>query len=288
MNKVGILYQAKLASAKPLAEEIERKLKAGRVAETWLASAWDELDVTSKAPGSDMIITLGGDGTILRAARVAAPLNVPVWAVNLGRLGFMTESSPDEVFTQLTYFLEGQAWVEERLMLHAGLQTATKSLMAKSADGPVLVESCDSFHALNDVVVARGDRVRVIYVDVTIDGEKGPSYVADGVIVATPTGSTGYSLSGGGPILHPELQSVVITPIAPHFGASRTLVLPASAQVELHVSTDHSAVMSIDGQVDVPVQSGDVVKVAKSPYVTRLLRVQPRTYFYRALAARLR
>ena len=173
-------------------------------------------------------------------------------------------------------------------MLQVEQKTAAQSLTARSVDGQATLDPDCSFHALNEVAVARGDRLRVINVDVTIDGERGPSYVGDGVIVATPTGSTGYSLAVGGPILHPELDNLVIAPIAPHLNNGRALVIPASATVELDIRTDDGAILGVDGQVDVKLYTGDGAKVFRSPYVTRLLRAQSRTYFYRAITARLK
>lgn len=288
MDKIGILYHPKVASALPLAEELERTARAAGVSRVWLSSAWDEKRIVEGASGCGMVITLGGDGTILRAARAVSPLGVPILTVNLGKLGFMAELGPENACARLPLFLEGKAWVEERLMLQVELKTDARSLTARSVEGRSTLDPSSPFHALNEVVVARGDRVRLIYVDIAVDGEKAPSYAGDGAMVATPTGSTGYSLAAGGPILHPELDSFIITPIAPHLSVARSLVIPAAATVELDIRTDDGAILSLDGQVDVPLQNGDGARVTRSPYVTRLLRAQSRAYFYGALAARLR
>ncbi|MDO8670589.1 MAG: NAD(+)/NADH kinase [Dehalococcoidia bacterium] len=288
MDKIGILFHPKIAFAFPLAKELEREAKSFGVSDVWLSSAWDELSIIAEAPGSGMVITLGGDGTILRAARAVSPLGVPILAVNLGKLGFLTELSPDTACRELPQFLAGRAWIEERIMLQVQLKTTARSLTARSVDGQATLDPDCSFHALNEVAVARGERLRVINVDVRIDGEKGPSYVGDGMIVSTPTGSTGYSLAAGGPVLHPELGNFIVTPIAPHLKIGRAIVIPASSTVELDIRTNDGAILSVDGQIDVSLGTGDGAKVVRSPYVTRLLRARSRTYFYGALAARLK
>jgi NAD+ kinase len=165
-------------------------------------------------------------------------------------------------------FIAGEYWLDERAMLEVKLQERT-------------------FHTLNDVVVTRGARVRIIKVKVAIDGEPLTTYRADGVIVATATGSTGYSLAAGGPILYPQAKELLLAPLAAHLSLTTPLVLPPEAALELEVHTDHQAILSVDGQIDVELNDGDVVQVRRSPYVTHLLRAQPPAFFYRTLTQRL-
>src|SRR5207253_3244028 len=192
-----------------------------------------------------------GDGTILRAARYAAPLQVPLVGVNLGRVGFLTELNPWQVRERLHLFLSGKYWLEKRAMLRAELWR----------DG----ELVDTFLALNDIVVARAALSRVVNCTLLVNDHRVTTYVADGVIVATPTGSTAYSMAAGGPILHPELRNIVVTPIAPYLTILRSLILPGDNQVELNITTDDEAFMTVDGQAHVRLEDGDVLRISIAP-----------------------
>lgn len=269
-TKIGILYQPKVAAALTLAKELARMAKESG-APTWLCSAWEEDEAFQQVEGTKFIICLGGDGTILRAARIASPKGVPILGVNLGRVGFMTELSAEEALSRVPRFIEGEGWVEERSMLQAELVSADMA----------------PYHALNDVVMGRGERCRLIRVKATIDGELLTTYKCDGVIVATATGSTGYALAAGGPVLHPQAEDILIKPIAAHLSLSTALVLPPEAVVELQVSTTHKATLSIDGQIEVPLRDGDIVRVKRSSYVTKLLRAEWPAPFYSTLVQKL-
>jgi NAD+ kinase len=201
-------------------------------------SEWDDANVTDFIPETDLLICLGGDGTMLRAARTVIPHSVPVLGVNMGRLGFLAEVMPGELLKRLPSVLDGKCRIEERTML----QAQVPSLGA-------------TYHALNDVVVGRANVSRPVYVDVAIDGSRLAVHRCDAIIVASATGSTAYSLSAGGPILHPESRDIVLTAVAPHLAAARPLVLPPETVVDLTVSADLEAVVSIDGQVDRPLSS---------------------------------
>ena len=268
MKRVGILYHPKIAAAGALAQELGGYLPSLE-ASAWLCSAWEEEDVRSQVEGTDLILSIGGDGTILRAARAVVPWSIPIVGINLGRLGFMTELGADEAQQKLPAFIAGEGWIDERAMLRAEL------------------EARDSFHALNDVVIGRGAITRVIYMETLIDGAPLTTYKADGVILATATGSTGYSLAAGGPILYPQSREILLTPIAPHPTFANALVLPPTATVELRVRTDHQAMLSIDGQIDVAIESGERIRVRLSPHATRFLRSQPPTFFFSNLMERL-
>lgn len=268
MKRVGILYHPKIAAAKAFAEELAGYLPSLN-AVVWLCSAWDEEDARTQVGSTELILSVGGDGTILRAARAVAPQSIPIVGINLGRLGFMTELSIDEARDKLAALLAGEGWVDERAMLQAEL--AGKR----------------TYHALNDVVLGRGTVSRVIYVETTIDGTPLTTYKADGVIIATATGSTGYSLAAGGPILYPQSREILLNPISPHLTFANALVLPPAAIVELKVRTDHQAMLSIDGQINLALESGDTIRVSLSPHAARFLRAQPPAFFYSTLMERL-
>ena len=269
-KKIGILFQSKVSTAGTLAQQLA-KVVGDMGVSVWVCSAWEEDKACEQIKGTRFIICLGGDGTILRAARIASPRGVPILGINLGRLGFMTELNAEDALTKVPDFIEGMGWVEERAMLQAELV---------SANIPPL-------HALNDVVVGRGERCRLIRVKATIDGELLTTYKCDGLIVATATGSTGYSLAAGGPILHPQAEEMLLKPIAAHLSLASALVLPSEATVELEVSTTHRATLSIDGQIEVPLSDGDVVRVKRSPYITKMLRAEWPAAFYSTLMPKL-
>ena len=269
-KKVGILFQPKIATAEDLARQLAKVVGDLGVA-VWVCSAWEEDRAREQAGETELVISLGGDGTILRAARVASPLSIPILGVNLGRLGFMTELRPDDALSRVPAFVKGEGWGEERAMLQAELV---------SSDMP-------PFHALNDVVVGRGERCRLIRVKATVDGELVTTYKCDGLILATATGSTGYSLAAGGPMLHPLAREILLQPIAAHLSLGTALVLPSEATVELKVRTTHQATLSIDGQIEVPLSDGAVVRVKRSPHITRLMRTQHSTLFYETLMQKL-
>lgn len=232
--------------------------------------------------GTDLALSVGGDGTILRVARAVVPWETPILGVNLGRLGFMTELSAEEVMDRLPALIAGEGWIDERAMLQAELVPATEEATDDRSGVSQLL------HALNDVVVGRGKIPRIIHVKAIIDGELLTTYRSDGIIVSTATGSTGYCLAAGGPILYPQSQEILLRPISAHLSMNHTLVLPPTATIELEVHTDHQAVLSIDGQVDLILKDGDKVKVWRSPHSVRLLRVHPPTFFYSTLEQRLK
>lgn len=269
-KKVGILFQPKIAATEDLARQLAKVVGDLGVA-VWVCSAWEEDRAREQAGETELVISLGGDGTILRAARVASPLSIPILGVNLGRLGFMTELRPDDALSRVPAFVKGEGWGEERAMLQAELVSSDMS----------------PFHALNDVVVGRGERCRLIRVKATADGELVTTYKCDGLILATATGSTGYSLAAGGPMLHPLAREILLQPIAAHLSLGTALVLPSEATVELEVRTTHQATLSIDGQIEVPLSDGAVVRVKRSPHITRLMRTQRSTLFYETLMQKL-
>ena len=269
MNKVGIFIAARWRGANELLESL-RDVLASQVEEVWQTSNWDDSPAQEQIEGTDCIICLGGDGSMLWAARAVVPHAVPIFGVNMGRLGFLAEIGPKELIDKLPRVLAGEGRVEERAMLQAQVPAWGQT-----------------FQALNDVVVGRSLAGRPVYLDVCVDGRRLAVYRSDAVIVATATGSTGYSLSAGGPILHPESRDLVLTPVAPHLVPARSLVLPGDAVVDLVLSTGEGAMVSVDGQVNRALESGDSVSVCRSPHVARFLRLSEPSDHYRILAERL-
>ncbi len=271
-HRVGVLQHPKLPATHVVAQEVADFLLAQDLI-PWLASTWDEPTVRDMMPDLDLVIVLGGDGSTLRAARMAAPCGVPIVGLNMGRLGFLAEMSPEDWREKLPRVLAGDYWLEERMMLRAQAWRQDASL--------------GTYDALNDVVVSRGSLARVVRIHTHIDGGHLTTYVADGLIVATPTGSTAYALAVGGPILPPELRNILLVPIAPHLSLDRAIVLSEGVQVEMRVGTDHEAILTVDGQFAFALDDGDRVVVQASPYLARFIRVQERTYFYKTLMERL-
>lgn len=276
MKRIGILYHPMIEAACSLAEELEKFL-CPRGVSVWLCSAWEGEKAREQVDNTDLIITIGGDGTILRAAQAVVPGPTPITGINLGTLGFMTELSVDEAMEKLPTLLAGEGWIDERSLLQAELAPTDEEH-----------ETPRMFYALNDVVVARGAVARVIYVEASIDGEPLTTYKADGVIVATATGSTSYSLAAGGPILHPQAKESLLLPILPHLSATYTVVLPSTATVKLRISTTHPATLSIDGHMNLPLSSGAVITVRHSSNTVRFLRIHPETSFYSSLEQKLK
>jgi len=226
--------------------------------------------------GYDLAIVLGGDGTILHAARICAYPGIPIVGINFGRVGFLTELEPDEIESQLPYYLneDKSVWLDKRAMLQAILQQDGKG---------------EEFLSLNDVVIARGMWPRVVQVRIWIDDYYFDTIYADGVIVSTATGSTAYNLAVGGPLLHPQVQSTVISPIAAHLSSNRSLILPPDADVKLQIFTgSQDGVFSADGQMNREIKNGAMVNVRKSQYVTQFLRRRKPTHFYEIIKAKLK
>jgi len=273
VKKIGILFHPKVAATRKKAGELAKFLKSQGVA-VWECSAWEREKACALLSGTDLLITVGGDGTILRAVQVVIPGNTPITGINLGKLGFMTEFDAGEALAKLPRLLDGKGWIDERAMLQA-------ELVAPGQEPRV-------FHALNDVVIARGEVVRLIRLDVSVDGQPLTTYKTDSVIVATATGSTGYALAARGPIIYPQSRDFLLVPVAPHLSLPYPLVLPEKAEVTLQLNTYHPAVLSMDGHINLPLSSRDTVTVRHSPHFARFLRIRPRESFYGFLEDKLR
>jgi NAD+ kinase len=215
---------------------------------------------------SDLLLVLGGDGTLLAAARVAAPRGIPILPVNMGSLGFLTSFTLEEMFPALEEALAGRSSVSERVMLRVELDRG----------GQVI----DGQRVLNEAAINKGALARMIELELKIDGAFVCRYRSDGLIVATPTGSTAYSLSAGGPIVQPGVESLIITPICPHTLTDRPLVVRDTSSVETILSGDAESVfLTLDGQKGIPMQSGDRVRITRAPERLKLIQPPRKTYF---------
>jgi NAD+ kinase len=254
------------AFARQLSQELAR-----RGVETFVADVWGDVDAAALAQ-AQLAVCIGGDGTVLRAARLMTPTGAPLLGVNMGRLGFLTDISPRDCFTHVERIVAMDWRIEERLMVRGDI-----------TDGGAPV----TYHGLNDFVVSRRSPGRPIYVDVRVDSARLALYRCDGIIIATPTGSTGYSLSAGGPILAPTEHHLVLTPVSAHLSLGRSLVLQPESVVEMTITSDFGAIVSVDGQEDVPVNSDCQVTVRVSEHKTRFVRFREASSFYTDLAEKL-
>lgn len=272
LNLIGIVYNSRIRPAVQLAEQLAEKIGSlGR--DVWVAASAQESVISEHGAGTDLLVTVGGDGTILRTARIAVALDIPILGVNMGQLGFMTELRGAEAMEKVPSYLNGDMRVEER---------ATIEAVVSRGDGTETPT-----WALNELVMSRGAVARLIKVDARIDGRFFTRFRADGVIVATATGSTGYALAAGGPILEPRSKSLVLAAVSPHLCLSTPLVLEEDSEVELELGQGPDAMATMDGQVDIPLQAGAVVKVKRGVKVARFLRANPPGHFYATVAERL-
>jgi NAD+ kinase len=272
LKKIGILYHPKVKATRVKAKELEKVIKKEGIS-AWTCSSWDRKRAEVLLDGTDLLITIGGDGTVLRAAQIALSHNIPISGINLGKLGFMTELGVDEALEKLPVLLGEKGWIDERSMLQVEIKTDKTPRV---------------YHALNDIVAARGETARLIRIKVSIDGQRLAIYKTDGLILATATGSTGYNLAAGGPVMYPQSRDFSMVPISPHLSMDKPLVLPEKAQVELCLDTYPAATLSVDGHINLPLSGGDTLLVKHSPHTTRFRRVRPRDSFYNILEEKLR
>jgi NAD+ kinase len=218
------------------------------------------------AAASDLLLVLGGDGTLLAAARVAAPRGIPILPINMGSLGFLTSFMLGELYPALEDILAGRLTISERVMLHAELQRGEKIL--------------DKQTVLNEVVINKGALARMIELELSIDKDFVCRYRADGLIVASPTGSTAYSLSAGGPIVHPSVESFIITPICPHTLSDRPVVVGDTSIIEVKLSAGTESVfLTLDGQKGIPLQATDRVRISRAQQLLKLIQTPNKSYF---------
>lgn len=272
MKLIGILQQPRIAESEPLARALTEWLSVRGVA-SWTVAPWDEEEPDAPFGDTSMLIVLGGDGSTLRAARWAVPYGVPLLGINIGRVGFLSEATPDNWPEKLTRVLEGNYWIERRLLLHALLSRQTG-------------ETVGPYVALNEVVIGRGAQARVIRANLRVDGDLVTSFIADALIVSTPTGSTAYAMAAGGPLMPPQLKNFVVVPVAAHLSLNRSLVLHEDARIAIEVEMGE-AYLTADGQKSVPVERGDEVVVTRHEQDCCFVRVEGSGHFYRRLMDRL-
>ncbi|MCE5194269.1 MAG: NAD(+)/NADH kinase [Nitrospiraceae bacterium] len=276
MKKIGIICKA--GRTEPL-EILGRQGKDGLL--TWLQKKGCDIFLDLKtaealslkgfsneeiAKISDVVIVLGGDGTLLSVARLVCKNNIPILGINLGGLGFITEVQVSELHEVIGRLLSGQFQCEERVMLHAQLQREKKII--------------GEYSVLNDIVINKSALARIVDLETYVDRKCVTTFKADGLIVSTPTGSTAYSLSAGGPILYPTIASIIITPICPHTLTNRPIVIPDNVLIEIVLkSSSEDVFLTLDGQVGMPLKKDDIVKIKKSLYTTKLLIPPDRDYF---------
>ena len=230
--------------------------------EHWAAPSGDSEELLRELASTDVLIVLGGDGTFLRAARAVTEIDVPILGINLGKVGFLSKAEAHELETVLAHIVAGEYRIEERMVLAGRILPG-----GRDTGGERLV-------ALNDITIARGSLARVCRLDVSIGESHLATFIADGLIVASPTGSTGYSFSAGGPIVEPASRNLIVTPIAGYLSAIRSIVAGPTQVVQCRVIDAHEALVSIDGREDILLSVGDVVEVRA---VDRPIRfVEPR------------
>ncbi len=268
LRKIGVIYNVLIGRALPLAEEIVAWLHA-RGLEAWLSTT----DAYVGTRPADLLITLGGDGTILRAMRKAAPAGIPLFGINLGRVGFLTEATPEAWEEALQRVLDGEGYLEERTMLRVWLLREGRTVAREDA--------------LNDAVISRGALARTVRLRTYVDGAFLTRYVIDGLILSTATGSTAYAYAAGGPIVPPWLDNMLVVPVAAHLSLDRPLVLDAEATVEVEVHTEIPGMLTVDGRLEGELLNGDRVRVRRSPLRAKFLRLRGRGDFYSTLVARL-
>jgi NAD+ kinase len=272
MKTIGLVYQPARNDSTQWAELAHTYL-SGQGIQVWRGTAQDEDGLRAVAPELDLVITFGGDGTIVRCVRTVAHLDLPILGINLGRLGFLAEIEPQQLEERLALLLQGHYRVEERMMLRAELHRGARLLLKAEA--------------INDVVMARGIVSRMVHVAVDVDGHHAMTVDADGLVLATPTGSTAYSLAAGGPIVGPDLNCLIVTPIAAHLSFVNALVIPPTRQIVLRLERGEGAMLTVDGQIDMALKPGDWVSCGASQNTAQFVRFGSDGYFYESALRRL-
>jgi NAD+ kinase len=266
-KRVGIVHKVSSAEASETALRVRQFLESRQI-----EAIVDEAEVGRTA---DLVVVLGGDGTLIHAAALLGGRPVPILGVNMGSLGFMTEVPQGELYATLELVLAGKAKVSERMKLRVHLHRGGRSERALDAE------------VLNDVVISKSALSRMAELDTRCSGESITTYKADGVIVATPTGSTAYALAANGPIMYPTMRGVIIAPICPHTLTQRPLVVPDDENIEIILVNDTEVYLTLDGQKGMPLERGDRVQVKQS-YNRVLLVRNPKMNFFGILRAKLR
>ena len=265
-NLIGFIYKENSSQAMKLVNSIIEDFALKN--NSWVLSS-PELHVDNEQlKETALIIVAGGDGTILKIAGVSAVHSIPIVGINLGRVGFMTEIEPEEIKSKLSKYLCLETRLEKRMMLEVNIAGNEKS----------------GLHALNDVVISHSVVGNLIDLSIKVDDVFIDKYRADGVIIASPTGSTAYSFSAGGPIMFPEAKNILIQPLVPHMKIGRAMVISGESTVEVGIENANQAIMTVDGkQYETPVTQNNQVTVCKSPYIATFLREKDPKAFYKDL-----
>jgi NAD+ kinase len=258
LDRIGFAYNPTKEAALDLRERAEGWCEV-RGIDHWAAAAGETAALVRELPGTGALIVLGGDGTFLRAARAVAEVDVPLLGVNLGKVGFLSKVETKDMESTLGQLVAGKYSLEARMALHAEIHPAGRP------------EPGETFFALNDVVVARGSLARVCRIEVEIGPSHLATFTADGLVVSSPTGSTGYSFSAGGPILDPTSRNMVVTPIAGYLTAIRSVVVSPRHTVRVRILDAYDVLMSVDGREDRRLTIGDVVAVTELPRPIRFI-----------------
>ncbi len=268
-KKIAIAPHPKLSDAGQEATKIEDYLKQ-HGQDTCLAALYDDqLAQSIKEREIDLLLVLGGDGTMLRAGHICGPYGVPILGINLGHFGFLMEIRQNQWQNYISELLDGKFWLEKRMMLTARIYHQD--------------ELNGEYQVLNEVFVGRAGIVRPVRLEAYVDGRFLTTYVADGLIAATATGSTAYALAAGGPILPPELRNILLLAVAPHLSIDRGIVLSEGSTVSIIVHTDHQAQICVDGQTPIALVENDRVEISASEHNAEFVRFQDPGYFYRNL-----
>ena len=272
VKKIGVFCKPKAPSATDILGRLIpwlRKqnyhifLDTGTAAIINETSSYERREISQQA---DLLIVLGGDGTLLSVARAAHPHNIPILAVNLGSLGFLAEISIDELYPTLENILAGKFEIENRMLLNACIWR----------NG----EKVEDHNVLNDVVINKGVVARVINLQVLVNGQYMTSYRADGLIIATPTGSTAYSLSAGGPIIHPSMHTLVLSPICPFTLTNRSILIPDQSIIQVKLAAEYDDVrVTLDGQEGYDMRAGDILEIKKTKTSLQLIRGPNKNYY---------
>ncbi len=268
-KNVAILSGGEEPAPSELAAQVAGFLQKNKMKATYARMRDESLQKRIQQKEFDLVIALGGDGTVLRVGHLCAPLGIPVLAINQGHFGFLIEVEPEDWRKLLPRLKTGDYWFEVRMLIHVELWQAGKL--------------SGSWEALNEAMVGRGKLARPVHLAASLDGRALTTYVADGLIVATATGSTAYALAVGGPILPPTLRNILLVPVAAHLSVDRAIVLDQGANIRVEFERGEEAVLSVDGQQSSDMHIGDWVDVRASQYSLRFLRFQEPGYFYQRL-----
>ena len=258
IERIGFAYNPTNEAAIELSARASGWCQVRGIGE-WQAQSGDVERLRHELPTTDALVVLGGDGTFLRAARAVAEVDVPLLGINLGKVGFLSKAEEGDLEPVLQRIVDGEYTIDERMVIEGRILRGGR------------VGEHERHVALNDIVIARGALARVCRLDVSIDDTHLATFVADGLVVASPTGSTGYSFSAGGPILEPVSRNLVVTPIAAYLSAFRSVVVSPEQVVRCKVIDAHEALVSVDGREDLPIAVGDIVEVRAVERPIRLI-----------------